>query len=91
MKFRLWQQPIRIIATIFWWTKYMVQLRVGRSKRLNAFDMQCAANLYSNEEISGGKFRELARAWALGDDIGPELDALIKDILNADEVDQSST
>jgi hypothetical protein len=61
--------PARLVSTVWWYVRYEVGVTVAQRNGLDAFTLQRAAQLYGEGEISGGRFRELAREWAMGVDI----------------------
>jgi hypothetical protein len=71
-----YMQPVRLISTIFWWTKFEISCKWVNKNNLDTFAIQLAAQYYSDGEISSGRFRELARDWAAGINIGPQLKIL---------------
>ena len=62
----LWLKPWKYIATVFWYMRYTVACKFCNKKNLDPFILERAADMLGTGEISRGKFRELAREWAIG-------------------------
>ena len=74
-------QPVWLASYAWYMAKWQLSLRLARRRSLDALQLQQAAVLYAEDgEISGGKFRELAVMWALGEDISGEVEKLVREV-----------